>query len=104
MAASAAQITSLDQLTRPQRRALEGLDILHDYTGTVDMITLRANGHRRDVIDRLCAMELAYAAGDYLDPDRIRFAINKRGSELLDAAAEAEAENLQATGSAEIGG
>ncbi len=77
------EVTGIKDLTRAQKRALEGLEVLADSRGTAEMATLRANGNRRDVIDRLCKMGLAYAASQYGDPDRIRFALTTRGGELL---------------------
>lgn len=73
------------KLTRAQRRALEGIDVLRGCNGT-EMATLRANGNRRDVVDRLCGMGFAFAAGSYSDPDRIRFDLTQAGHDLLDAA------------------
>jgi len=70
------------ELTKAQVRALEGIDMMR-RSGGVDMETLRANGNRRDVVDRLCDKGLAYASGDYGDPDRIRFDLTRRGAELL---------------------
>lgn len=72
----------MPKLTRAQRRALEGIDMMR-RSGGVDMATLRANGNRRDVIDRLCGLGLAYAAGDYADRDLIRFDLTKAGTEAL---------------------
>jgi len=70
------------KLTKPQRRALEGIEVLRQSNGT-EMATLRANGNRRDVVDRLCALGLAFAAGSYADPDLIRFALTPAGAEVL---------------------
>lgn len=74
-----------DRLTLAQRRALEGIDVLY-RSGGVDMATLRANGHRRDVVDRLCALGLAYAAGGYGDRERVRFDLTNRGRQALTGA------------------
>ena len=71
------------KLTRAQRRALEGIDILRGSNGT-EMATLRANGNRRDVIDRLCRLGLAFAAGNYADRDYIRFDLTAEGQRYLE--------------------
>lgn len=52
------------------------------------MATLRANGHRRDVIDRLCGRGLAFCAGDYGDQDYTRFDLTEKGRDLLAASDE----------------
>ncbi len=65
-------------LTGPQVRALRGIDSMRK-TGGVDMQTLRANGNRRDVVDRLCELGLAYVSGDHGDRDRVRFDLTAEG-------------------------
>ncbi len=76
--------TQTTPLTRAPARALEGIDILRSpVTGGADMATLRANGNRRDVIWRLCSLGLAYAAGNYSDPDGVFFNLTDQGSAKL---------------------
>ncbi len=72
------------KLTIAQMRALEGIDLARGSRGA-SMETLRYNGHRRDVVDRLCELDLAYAAGDYGDPDRVRFELTDAGRRYIDA-------------------
>lgn len=73
------------RLNRARTRALEGLDILssNNSQDSVDMATLRANGHRRDVIRRLCEMGLAYAASFHSDPDHVRYRLTAAGGAAL---------------------
>jgi hypothetical protein len=70
------------KLTTGQARALRGIDMMR-RSGGADMETLRANGNRRDVVDRLCGKGLAFAVGDYGDRDRIRFDLTQKGREVL---------------------
>lgn len=78
------QIKTLADLTRAERRALEGIDMMHGTNG-VTMQTLRVNGNRRDVVERVCELGLAFAAGSYGDRDLVRFAVSERGHQLLGA-------------------
>lgn len=48
------------------------------------MATLRANGTRRDVIDRLCDLRLVYVASGHGDPDGVLFDLTSHGGEVLD--------------------
>lgn len=76
------RVPALVDLSKPQQRALQALDTLR-ASGGVTMATLRANGVRRDVMDRLCAAKLVFVAGDHGDPDRVRFDILSAGARVL---------------------
>lgn len=83
------QIKTIKDLSRAERRALEGIDIMHGHAGGqmgVTMQTLRANGNRRDVVERVCELGLAFAAGSYGDRDLVRFALSEAGRKILDDA------------------
>lgn len=85
------QIKTINDLSRAERRALEGIDMMRGTNG-VTMQTLRANGNRRDVVDRVCELGLAFAAGSYGDRELVRFALSESGRKLL---ADAEAPSYE---------
>lgn len=90
------QISSINDLSRAERRALEGIDMMHGTNG-VTMQTLRANGNRRDVVERVCELGLAFAAGAYGNRDLVRFALSNDGRKILaDAEAVREAHSQAA--------
>ncbi len=72
------------RLGKAQCRALEGIDMLASpVTGGASMATLRANGNRAEVVRRLCSLGLAYAAGQYGDPDNEYFKLTSEGEDAL---------------------
>lgn len=82
MATHGRRIDTVKDLSQAELRALEGIDIMHGTIG-VTMQTLRANGNRRDVVERVCELGLAFAAGSYGDRDMVRFALSEAGRKIL---------------------
>lgn len=76
------RVPAFVDLSKPQQRALQALDTLRT-SGGVTMATLRANGVRRDVMDRLCTAKLVFVAGDHGDPNRVRFDMLDAGARVL---------------------
>jgi hypothetical protein len=79
-------MTATRRFTTAERRALEGIDILSDSRGSADLAALRANGHRRDVLDRLCWRGYAYTTGSVVG--EVRYALTREGRAALDAGGE----------------
>jgi hypothetical protein len=70
------------KLTAAQVRALEAIDLMR-RSGGVDLATLRANGNRRDVVNRLCDLSLAYCSHDDSNQGAIRYELTDIGREWL---------------------